>query len=338
MKISSERIKKLKSFRHSLNADCDFEIERIGGLFPRGYLSIVASPAGIGKTWFMLYLICNLSVGGEVLGGLKINSKPQRVLVMSGETGNKLLDKRVSQTCWKFNRQNISIYNALDFVVEGIDIMLNSTEGQENIFAIVSDFRPDVIFFDTLISFHTLDEIKQGGMTKIYMFLSRIAHIFNCAVVCNHHTRKRSTSHPDREQTQDDVIGTSAGVRLAHAVYMISSEDLGEGKSKLIIKNAKSWDKKIAPFSMTFIEKEGYIDFSIDLYIDEKWGVKQQVINVIENMDKSSVLKPSVLANTLHVSERRIRQLLDDFVDIDEKLSRHYLLGSLGYMLKDTEQ
>lgn len=333
MKISHDEIKKMLSLGKTLYKDDTTEAEQIAGLFPRGYMSILASPPGSGKTWFTLYLACQLSTGGEILNGLT-TSKPQKVLIFAGETARSIYEMRLARTQWKFNPDNVIIFSAYELGVNKIPYLLNTVAGQENMNVIVNELKPDVIIFDTLISYHTLDESKQSEMTFLYNFLNRLANYYNCAVICNHHTRKRRVDNPDREQNQDDVIGSSAGIRLASTVYIIKSEETEEGlgATRMTVKNVKSWNEKIPTFSYEFINEGKYIDFLVNLNVNEKWSTKSRLKSLINSIDGNAVLQVNELAANLKVTEKTVRNTLDKFAD-ENIIERFIFNNNIAYRL-----
>ena len=73
----------------------DDKLEYVG-LFPRGYVSLVAGEPGVGKTWFMLD-VCKAVANGQVGMGDPVNAYPKgRALVFAGETGVRMLIERMS--------------------------------------------------------------------------------------------------------------------------------------------------------------------------------------------------------------------------------------------------
>lgn len=333
MIITQEKITRLKSLRKTFNEEDTIKIEKIAGLFPRGYLSIVASTAGTGKTWLTQYLACQLSKGGNILNGLVLDSKPMKSVIMSGETGVEILNNRLVKTDWKYNEDNISIYSAFQMALNNVEYMLNTEEGRNNIVAIMQYEKPDIVFFDTLISFHGLDESKQGEMTKIFIFLCKLANCFNCAVVCNHHTRKRPSDNPNRNQNQDDVIGTSAGVRLANAVYIASSEE-EDGISKVTVKNVKNWDSKVPPFSYKFVTHQGKIDFEVNTKENSEWSLRYQIQELINNISFEAYINPSDLAKVWGYAANYIREKLNEHIGKYGELSKIQVGNKIYYRLK----
>lgn len=338
--MEQNRAHYLSQFKHCLDKEAALpSTEMIAGLFPRGYMSIVASMAGAGKTWLMEYLACQLSVGGQILKGLVPSSKPMKTLIFSGETGYEMLNKRLAQTNWQYNVENITIYCAIELGLNNVDYMLNSEEGKKNVYTICLMETPDIIFFDTLISFHTAEENKQGDMTAIYTFLRKIAKQLNCAVVLNHHTRKRPTKETGRKFTQEDVIGTSSGVRVANAVYIVTSncEDDEEGKSIQTVENVKAWEERVPPFSYKFTKTfDGYTDFEINLDIRERWSIKKRVRDLLRGSAIGTYYTANQIANAIGIDDPDLARYHADWLAENENLcSIKYIAGQKMYQIGD---
>lgn len=335
MRLSSQEVQKIAKYGRELKRDTDSpDIERIAGMFPRGYVSIVASMAGTGKTWFTEYVACQLSIGGKILGGMVAKSPKYKTVIMSGETGTFLLDKRLGKTAWAYNPDKIRVYSATEMMLDDCPCMLNTPEGQQTIITICAHEKPDIVFFDTLISFHSIDESKQGEMTAVYTFLLRLATAFNCAVVVNHHTRKRPANFTGKKFTQDDIIGTSAGVRLCSAAFIIMAEDNGEGGSKMTVLNPKNWEKKVPEFCYEFIEDEaGLIDFKITFDTTSKnlfWSTGERFAELVKSYPAGTLLKVADIARELDATPEGIRYYVEKAVKIG-LLSRVKLMNDVSY-------
>lgn len=341
MKISNDKLKVLAQFgREMYRDDTTPDIERIAGMFPRGYISIVASMAGVGKTWLMQYTACQLSMGGKVLNGIVHKSPAYKTLIMTGETGGFLMDKRLGKTNWEYNPKNIKVYSAVEMSIKEIPILLNDANGRENITAIIWTEKPDLVYFDTLISFHSCDESKQGDMTAIYTYLLRLAQSFNCAVVCNHHMRKRpaNTKSGDYRYTQDDVIGTSAGVRLSSAVYLLTAEDKEFGKSEVTVRNVKAWDKKIPSFKYSIVKDQtsGLLDMAISFDTEGNnifWSMRERLAELVKSYPAGTIIKPEIAAREIQTSTENCRCYLEELVKHDT-LNRIKIAGVYMYKVK----
>lgn len=342
MKISPDKLARVLEFGKTLERKNDLpDIEKIAGLFPRGFMSIVASAPGTGKTWLMQYLTCQLSTGGRILNGLVAKSKPYKSIILSGETGSYLLEKRLSLTNWSYDSRRIKVYSSVDMSLAGMNCMINTQEGQETLIAIVYQEKPDIIFLDTLISFHTCDESNQAEMTAIYTFLLRIAKSFNCAVVLNHHTRKKGRG-PDKvlRYTQDDVIGSSASIRLASAVYAIEKvndeTNNDRGMPKMMVHNVKNWDKRVPDFTYQFIhplDDEDLIDFKIGFDTDNVnifWSMRERLKEYISSLERGTYINPEGAAQSINTTPENARNYLEEFTK-KNLLDREKVAGKLMY-------
>jgi DNA-binding PadR family transcriptional regulator len=77
---------------------------------------------------------------------------------------------------------------------------------------IIGDFKPDLVFIDTLSSFLSSDQNEIGAMTETLQRLKLIAAHNKHHVVLLHHARKRTSNDPkyNRKMILDDVRGSSA--------------------------------------------------------------------------------------------------------------------------------
>lgn len=335
MRVSSDEVKRIAQFGKSLDrSNRVADVERIAGMFPRGHVSIVASMAGTGKTWFTEYIACQLSRGGKILGGMVAKSRKQKCVIMAGETGTDLLDYRLSLTAWEYDPERIHVYNAVDMMMGDIPCMLNTPEGQATFATIFTHEKPDIVFIDTLISFHSMDESKQGEMTAIYTFLLRLARAFNCAVVVNHHTRKRPANFAGKRFTQDDIIGTSAGVRLCACAFVIMAEDTGEGGSTMLVSNVKSWYAKVPEFQYKFVHDDaGLIDFEISFDTGGRnifWSLRERFASLLKSYEAGTVLKVADIARELGIEADNARYYVKE-AEKGGQLVRVKLMNETAY-------
>lgn len=346
MTINTDKLKHITEYGKEFDRDAELpEIEKIAGLYPRGFLSLYAAQAGTGKTWFMQYISCKISRGGNILAGLVAKSKPMKVVIFAGETGKYLLDKRLQATCWAYDKKRIRVYDAVELQRDDIPIMLNTQEGRMTTIAILAQEKPDIIFYDTLISFHTADESKQGEMTSIMTFLLKLAKEFNCAVVLNHHTRKRSTKNPNAKLTQDDVIGSNIAVRLSSCVFIaeqVADEfDESQGMPAVHVSNVKNWEKRIPDFTYKFITDEGsdLLDFAIEWgtsAISEEWSLRDRVKKLVESYEAGSMLRVDDVASALVTSKDNARKYLDELVK-KGKLTKQKLMNAMVWRVNDVK-
>ncbi len=226
----------------------------IGGIFPRKRISAVIAPPGTGKTWFLQKSVSDLSVGGSIFDGFAEESNPHKCLVFAGEAGTDLMIRRATETDWPVNKHNVKMYGMIDMEKKGISIMLDEDEGRNNIARIIDIHHPDIVFFDTLSSFHNSDENKSQEMKPIFRWLLTLADRHNIAVVLMHHSRKRLAKERKLALNQDDAIGSSIFNRLISVI--ISIEPTQDDNKTLMVKVLKSWFQEFMPFTYKLVEGE----------------------------------------------------------------------------------
>lgn len=241
------------SFVRQLDLDLPVEEpEFIAGLFPKKQLSAVASAPGIGKTWFVTRLLMELSAGGTIFDELSFNEPERKVMVFAGETGFDMILQRAKLLGLNWKQENTVIISAREAAKEKILLLLNERVGQENFRKLFSQYKPDIAFFDTFISFHTVDESSMAELSRVLNFLIMLAEENDTSIVLMHHTRKRSARDQNKMMTQDELIGSSALMRMMALILGIERH-----KGQLLVKCQKSWYKEPEPFRYKIISNAG---------------------------------------------------------------------------------
>ena len=295
-----------------------FKTPLIGGLFPRSFVSVMSSKSGVGKTWFVLKMSCDLSKGGNIANGLAPTEPPRKVLIFSGETGAEILNQRFGLTNWEINDNNLVIYELFEFARNNVSLMLNEPEGMTNIRTIVSNEKPDIIFIDTLISFHKGDENVAKDMAQVFGFLQGIAHEFNCAIVVMHHLRKRTNSGKENSEKidQDDVIGSSATARLAGVIFVISRNPTALIPCN-IVKNVKTWLQQVPDFQYTIKNIGGTVDVVFDTVTSNPNSTtRYKLTNFINSeWETGKEYNREEIAKMIGINRNLISSYLQEFVE-----------------------
>lgn len=304
----------------------------IAGIFPRKRISAVIAPPGTGKTWFLQRIVSDLSVGGTIFDGFADEAEPLKSVVFAGEAGPDMMIRRASATNWPVNKHNVKIYGMVKAEQKNISVMLDEADGRKNVERIIKLEKPDILFFDTLGSFHNSDENKADAMKPILRWLLTIAETYNIAVVLMHHSRKMQGGDVKRELTQDDVIGSSIFNRLVSIIICIQPHDEG----LLIVKSIKSWFSKFMPFTYKLTEDaEGHTMMEVD--------IAPSVINDVNHtkFDLEMLLKScfepgqwfkasDVPLNLIDkkITSRQLRRILTVFVNTKKLRKRGQLKGT----------
>lgn len=256
----------------------DKKIEKVG-LFPKGHVSLVAGEPGVGKTWFMLNIARAVADGtnGFGLPMPKDTYKRGRVLIFAGETGVKLLADRMRLLGGCKNLESIRVLSSQALMSQDIDVMINTAIGRKNIAEAVDLFKPDVVFFDTMISFMSgdKDESSQVDMTDPIRGLSYLANKYNSAMVMLHHFRKRTKSSDKSNRDLNEVIGSSAFIRLASLVI-----GLERVKDVRMVKCLKSWWEEFLPFSFKIVKDGDGLNLDVNYDYDSDGHVS--VVNTFQ--------------------------------------------------------
>lgn len=284
------------------------------GIFPRGHVTILAGEPGVGKTWVVLSIARGVADGTHGLG-LPDNAsyEQNRVIIFAGETGVKLLNERMKLLGGIKHAENVAILSTHLLFMNGVDVSLNSTKGLENIQEALEQFRPAIVFFDTVISFigDGKDESNQADMTEIVRNLSLIASKTNCAIVLVHHFRKRQQRAISAERDQNEIIGSSAFIRLASVI--VSLEKKGTVR---FCRCLKSWWREFTPFSFDIkntpkgVKISDNYDYDIDGAHSLASALERACDFIRQNFaDVDEFTTAQVLSKTT-IGERNIREAL----------------------------
>ena len=308
-----ERKKFLMSLQTNLdNSTPPTPTNFICGYFPRGGLTFIVAAPGTGKTWLLLRIACDLSVGGSILDGFAEEEKPRKSLIFAGEAGADLLFQRSYATKWKLDRNNIVILDSVSLENNDITLSLDKDEGRSNVEAYVADNKPDIVFFDTFGSFHSKNESKSEDMKQITKFLTTLAKKYNIAVVVMHHTRKGASRKKKNPLTQDDAIGSSILTRNANLVIAIEAyseddsntsdmtvkeqsileaEERAESKV-MVVKVVKTWYKDFNPFTFTLVDENISENTFVNTPVNEEKKVQMLIdLSPIFNAEEKETLR-----------------------------------------------
>ena len=252
--------------------------EFIAGIYPRRYLTIEIGQPGTGKSWKLQKICSDLSLGGTILNGLATNEPARKILFFVGELGADGMNERAQLAQWKANKENFLTVTASEAEKQNISLLLNENIGQENITKLVKHFNPDLVVFDSIISFFDGDEKNNKEVAPAIKFLTSLAENFNCSVIGVHHSRKRLSAERVKPLALDDVIGGSAISRLAALVIANEIDENIDGAIR--VSCLKSWFKKFKDFSYRL--KDGLyndVQMTVELNIPTRYEATTQIKN-----------------------------------------------------------
>lgn len=165
-----------------------------GWLAKRDYVLFVGD-SGTGKSWLLVDLAWSLLQGvpwlDDMRGGAEL--KPQRVMYVDEEQ-NELLTKYRMRRWVAGNAEDSEALRALplNYLVEN-SINLDTPETFRRLSAEVDRFRPDWIFFDSLVRVHKRNENDNSAMSSFFTERVRpLASRVGAGVIVLHHISKPS--------------------------------------------------------------------------------------------------------------------------------------------------
>ncbi len=336
-KAELERRKQLISVVHNLNPSQKIDPQEfVGGIFPRKFVSMLIAPPGTGKTIFVQKFVSDLSIGGNIFDGFSEDEPERRCLILAGEAGYELLLRRGASMRWPINPQNVKVLDQYEAENQDINIMLDKPEGMKNVERLIEIYKPDIMFIDTLSSFHESDENKAPEMKPIIKHLAALARQYNMAVVPVHHSRKRAAKERTMPLDQNDVVGSSVMNRLVGLI--IGIEPMKDNEKVLMVRALKSWFTSFTPFTYTLKENMyGGTVVQTDLAPSSIITSKASVLYYLqmtfakgEWFAASQIILSEIIGN--NVTTPQLRRILAEFVK-SGRLKRRGVKKSLEYSL-----
>jgi KaiC/GvpD/RAD55 family RecA-like ATPase len=222
-------------------------IEYIGGIFPRGDISLFFGKEGHGKTIWLDAFTRQLSEGGMVMNGILGKDEPARkIIFFEGDTDVKLFEKRMHEYQFGGNKTRLKyVFNRRlqkDEETKNLAVDIGTDIGYEIIRQAMAQEKPDLVIFDTMQSFHLLDENKMDQMQMLFSRLLTLATLFDCAVVVVHHARKSNPKFQHNRLTRDDAQGSNIFLRKSWTVMGI--EKLNTGNRTIhVFSRMKDWGR-----------------------------------------------------------------------------------------------
>jgi RecA-family ATPase len=196
--------------------------------------------SGCGKTIWLDCFTRQLSEGGKIMDGFRKDEPARKIIFFEADANIKLFGTRKYTFRFGGNTKNLKHVFTRELVQKGIWLDIATDEGYELVCKFADAERPDMMIFDTLQGFHTLDENKANEMKPLFMKFVQLATKFNCAIVVTHHARKDGTKFKPGRLSAEDAQGSNIFLREAGAVIVLEKLSLAE-KTIHVFSLKKSW-------------------------------------------------------------------------------------------------
>lgn len=282
-----------KSLRHTLTTEeaWNYPSPDFLGRFPIGYLSIVASKPGCGKTWYMLYNIATYS-------------REHNVGALIGDCAPTLIYDRVRRITNTFTHSNVYCYFLSEMQQRGYNIdFADRPSSLVETKRVIEQNKLHLLFIDTLASFMTCDESSQKDMTPIIQGLVKIACETQCAIVINHHLRK---GNEKGEVGLDEVIGSSILTRLAAVVLTMKRRE-----NVVTIQCPKNWFTNSEEMKFSVISINGAVTMTETTFTTTARS-RSDLVQYVMNIQPDTTIPASQLAQMGNLSMHRLRELINE--------------------------
>lgn len=198
-------------FSYSGFLAAEFHIEwHLNNLLAVGGFGLLVGQPGVGKTRLGMQMGLELAAGRERILCWDNTTGQKKVVMLSLEMAGNALSLFMHSFHKDYEQDELALDRNFFVAPIGTELPLDRPEGQAVVNNILSEYKPDILFIDSLqksVSKPMTDEIAMKAFTK---FISDIRKRHNCSVYFVHHERKRSSERTGGFSPGDlsDVYGS----------------------------------------------------------------------------------------------------------------------------------
>jgi len=158
---------------------CSWLVE---SLLPRGGVMGLAGDPGTAKTWLILELARAVATGRPFLDRFATQQGP--ALIIDEENGEARLQRRLARI------MNQRPDDCPIHIASMCGVNLSHDRWVDSLHSKVTEIKPSLILFDSLIRVHRGGENSAEDMATLFSVFTSFRHEFGCAIVFTHHLRK----------------------------------------------------------------------------------------------------------------------------------------------------
>ncbi len=186
----------------------------VHNLIPAGGATILAGPAGCGKSFMLMDLALALATGTEFLGRY-----------LTTECSVLYIDEESSPAEIRRRFRRLLAGRGLHQAPQGIAIMagqgvrIDDPDSLSRLDQLLSHLQPDVVLIDSLIRVHGAEENSATEMSRVFGIIKRLMSKHNCSFVIIDHQRK-----PGQQRSAAGYRLRGSSEKLAFADALLSVE------------------------------------------------------------------------------------------------------------------
>lgn len=257
-------------FSYSEFLAAEFHVDwQLDGLMPVGGFGLVVGQPGVGKTRLGLQIGLELAAGREQIVAWPNKTGPKKVAMFSLEMSGNTMSLFMKAFHESYEKDELALDRNFYILPIGSDLPLDRIEGQTVIDNFLKEYKPDILFIDSLqksMSKPMTDEIAMKSLTK---FIQEIRKRYNTSVYFVHHQRKRTADQSGgfSASSLSDVFGSQ--MLLADVDFVVSLDKSGSYTVLNEPKNRLAQAKEnvhLRSDGIRFVLSDEEIEFSTEHY------------------------------------------------------------------------
>lgn len=213
----------------------------VAKLLPKEGIGILAGSPGTGKSWLLLDLAVDVSMGRPWLG--KYETTRGCVMYVDEESSRDLLRHRLGKllTYKEISPESLGI----EFYV-GEGVSLSNQANVERFRTKIETVKPTLIVMDSLIRVHKAEENNATALAQVFAVVKQLTRDYGCAVMFADHLRKPSQFQQSPEQEFRGSTEKLAAIDCGLILHRIADNLLLEQAKARYSEPIKSVDVRIA--------------------------------------------------------------------------------------------
>jgi hypothetical protein len=184
-------------------------------------IGVIYSQPGMGKTRFSMDLGVHLASGTDYIHWTIPEKK--RVLFLSLEMNDYELQLFFKEMVTEKEAAEIS--DNLIFYAEGVPLDLDKSGGQDTLYQLVREFRPDVIMIDSLGAAVSTDVSANQEVKLFFKFIAKLRKDFGVAIWLIHHGRKATSDNKNPSSLSDMYGSVYIGAEATTVFCLVKTPD-----------------------------------------------------------------------------------------------------------------
>ena len=307
---------------------------RVEGWLPQRTVTLLAANGGVGKSNLSLQMGVAMATGTDFVG---LNTKPSRVLVISGEDEGRTVHFRVANICQDLGTPLASLADRMMvYDMTQTDCVLwrdgNPTERMQWLADAVVRHRAEVVIIDNASDVFADNENDRTAVRGFMRCLNMIAHVTGAAMLLLAHVDKASVRAGAGLDSNSTFSGSTAWNNSARSRWAMVRDDGGA----VAIRHEKC---NLGP-----LQEEIRLEFDSQAKVFKRFGTvpgNQAAAVLVRNAQRAAILKligrhagqGTNLSMKANAPSTNIYNVLADDTDFPPRLDRKVFFG----LLRDLE-